>query len=536
MFQTGTSPSSGSYRELLTRLVACATSQHVSAAVLNAAGTGYTVGDVLTITHAGAYQPCLIEVLTLGGGGAIATFAIRSGGAFSNRVATVAVNAGGSGYPVSSTVFLEIQGGTQTERAKVSATVNGSGVVTAVSLVETGGAYTSAPAGTGATTAIVGPSTATAGSGCTVNTTMTGLIGTTGAAAAGGTGSGATFDLTLTASGWAAVWNRRSFSTNGVNDEKEVILQGDAGTGTDPLIGFRTYTATSGINTRWGWCVVGFDSFNAGLTFATQANAGPNVDPTSNAGVCVLMFDNAQSYWFSVRPRRIAGVVKAVGASVTSYCSFYAGLLNPFGTATEVPYPLYLSGSTCSHNRPADAGGFFVTGLTEAFHDTSTTPCVFRRASDGAWTRVQNSLNGTAVGINVLAPVGAPNVYTGAAAGDDIVASGRLTFSVIDSAGVSVAGGGAATQVLMAALGGVDNLLLYPVVPLTHDMSGGTGETGPEQLLRGELDGVHWIPATKSDGSSVASEDTVTIGGARYRIFANAHRSERYSYFALAES
>lgn len=534
MFQTGTSPSSNSYREILTRLVATATSQHVSAAAINNAGTGYTVGDILTITHAGAYQPCLIEVLTLGGGGAIATFAIRAGGAFSNRVATVAVNAGGTSYPVSTTVTLEIQGGTSTEKAKVTATTNGSGVVTSVVLFETGGAYTSAPAGTGATTSIIGPSTATTGSGCTINTTMTGLIGVTGAAATGGTGASATFNLTLTASGWTALWNRNAYSTNSINNEKEVILQGLAGTGTDPIIGFRTYTATSG-TTRYGWCVVGMDSFNGGLTFATMPNVGPNPDPTSNAGVCFLLFDNAQNYWFSVRNRRIVAVVKAVGASITSYVSMHAGLLNPFGTATEVPYPLYVSASTRSYVRRPDDGGFFVTGLTEVFHDTTASPAAFRRASDGAWTTVQNVNNGTALAANVVTPVGGSPDVSGSTAEDNISTEGRMTFDVFTNTGIALPSGGAATQLLMPALGVTDQPLLYPTAVVTHSIDG-SGNTLTEHLLRGEIDGVFWFHANKSDGTAIASEDTITIAGARYRVFANAHRTERYSFFALAES
>jgi len=533
MFQTGTSPSSGSYREILTRLVACATSQHVSAVAINAAGTGYTVGNILTIAHAGGYQSCQLEVLTIGGGGAVSTVAIRSNGAFSNRVATVAVNAGGTGYPVSTTVILEIQGGTSTEKAKVAATTNGSGVVTAVSLIETGGAYTVAPAGTGAATAIVGPSTATTGSGCTINTTMTGLIGTTGIAATGGSGSGATFNLTLVATGWTALLNANRYSTNGVNDEKEVVLQGTAGTGTDPIIGFRTYTATSGINTNRGWGLTSMDSFNGSLAYESQPNIGPNAVPTANLGPCFLLFDNAQSYWFSVRGRRIVAVVKAVGASITSYVSMHAGLMSPFGTATESPYPVWLSGSTTVHNRAADAAGFLVTGISELYHELSVQPPGwYRAASNGAWLGVGNSIGGTAYngGQPVLWPVGGTSSSLGILAEDQIAGDGAFFF---DNGGgtptISIAAGSAASQLLMPTLTSNE----VPLYPLTVYVSPGT-LTG--NLILGELEGVYWLHANKSDGTVMASEDTVTVGGVRYRVFANAHRTERYSFFALEES
>ena len=418
----------------------------------------------------------------------------------------------------------------------MTATTNGSGVVTGVALFETGGAYTSAPAGTGATTAIVGPSTATTGSGCTINTTMTGLIGTSGIAVTGGTGTGATFNLTLTASGWTALSNLNSFSTNSINNEKEVVLQGTAGTGTDPLLGFRTYTGTSGISTRYGWIICGMDSFNSGLSFASQPNIGPSVDPTANNCDCFLLFDNAQSYWFSVKPRRVAGVVKAVGSSITSYTSFYAGLLNPFGTYVESPYPMYLSASTRAFNRLPDAGGFFVTGLTELFADANNlSPAHFRRPSDGVWVQVQNVNNGAAATVNgVCAPVGGTQNISVSAAEDDIVDNGRFTFDVFTAGGVSAASGGAASVLVMPALG-TNELLLYPATILSHAVDA-NGSLTNEALIRGELDGVYWTPATKSDGTSIASEDTGTQGSQRYRFFQNAHRTERYSFFALAEA
>lgn len=536
MFQVGTSPASGSYREILTRLVACATSQHASAVAVAAGGTGYTVGDVVTITPtAGVYEPVVVEVLTVGGGGAITSVFPVGQGAFANRVATVAVAAGGSGYPVSTTIVLELQGGTSTARAKVLATTSAGGVVTAVSLFETGGAYSVAPSSPAAT-AILGPSTATTGSGCTVTLTMTGAPATVGLASTGGTGTGATFTLTLTASGWSALLDRNGYSFNAINDEKEVILQGTAGTGTDPIVGFRTYTATVGAFTRYGWCIVGMDSFNAGLAYASQPNIGPNPDPGSNAGDCLLLFDNAQAYWFSVKPRRIVAVVRAVGASITAYNSLYVGLLNPFATAIETPYPLYVSATTTSHTRPPDVGGNFATGLTELLHDTLTNgPSHFRRQSDGSWQTVQNSGNNAALGTNIMHPLGGSNEITGSPAEDDISDPGRFVWSMLTGGGISAANGGAASQILMPALG-TDEVLRVPAVVLTPAVNGSTGEATSECLIRGELDGVFWIPGTKADGNPVASEDLLTTGAERYLVFANSHRTFSYSFFALRVS
>lgn len=558
-FHYGTSPSSGSYREILTRLVAFATSKHISAVTINAAGTGYTAGNILTITHAGAYGDAKIEVLTVGGSGEILTVAIRAAGAFSNRVATVTLNAGGSSYPTSTTVYLEIQGGTSTEKAKVSATTNGSGVVTAVALFETGGAYSVAPSATAATTAIVGPSTATTGSGCTINTTMTSLIGTTGIAATGGSGSSATFDLTLTDTGWTAMRNENDYSVNSINTEKEIILRGTVAGGYDePYVGFRTYTQTSGVTTNRGWVLNGFDGFNAGLAYASQPNAGPSWgsgtvgDPTVVRGPYMLLDDDAQDYWFSVSGRRLICVVKAVGTTTTTYQSMYAGLMNPFGTASESPYPMYLAGSTATGNTSFDAGSFLVTGMTELYVSVvNGAAAYFRDAATGTYVRV---LNGTGAGISnvttgagdlfsgrsVLYPIGTvvPN-STSSVDNSNTRVGMRLVFSndssnFASSSGITRLDGSAATAVIMPTVG--DNeILLIPSVCYTGPSSTGVANDSNTQF-RGELDGVYWIPGTTSAGASVASEDTITISGTRYKIFANAHRTQRYSFWALKEA
>lgn len=524
-FQKGTSAASGSYRGLLTRLVAFATSKHVSAVAVNAGGTGYTVGDILTVTHAGAYAPLLLEVLTLSGS-AVATVAIRSAGAFSSRVASATVNAGGTGYTTGHIVRLTT--GTFTEFGKFTVTAS-AGVATAVAVFETGGAYSADPTLTASpTTSNIGLGS---GTGLTVNVTMTGLIGTSGITCTGGTGSGATFDLTLTDTGWSALWNRNNYSFNSITDEKEVILQGTVAGGDAPLVGIRSYTATSG-DTRYGWLIAGMDSYNSGLTFATQPNVGPDVVPSTNNGICLLMFDNAQSYWFRVTPRKLVAVIKAVGASVTSYTSMYAGLLNPFGTQVESPYPMYLSGSTRAYSRKPDVGGFFVTGLTELFSDTiGLCPAVFRHPSTGAWTTVQNSNNGSAITTIVLYPIGAQALANSNPANeDDIGQYGQFNFQM-GGAGVSLASGSAPTQIVMPTLGSNELLLIPPTI-----LPGSSGDNTSEIVPRGELDGVYWIPGNKSDASVVASEDTITIGSLRYTIFANAHRTERYSFFAVAEN
>jgi len=527
-FHYGTSPASGSYREILTRLAAFATSKHVSAAAVNNDGSGYTVGDLLTISHASDYGDCIIEVLTVGGGGEILTVAIRSAGAFARRLGSAVVNAGGTGYAVGN--ILEISGGTATEKAKVRvATIAGSAVAT-VTVFETGGAYSADPTTTGCATSNE-PGLGT-GTGCTLDLTMQAIIGTTGIAATGGTGASATFDLTLTATGWTSLRNRNSFTTNSITDEKEVILQGTAGGGNDPIVGFQTYTQTSGLDTRYGWLLVGMDTFNSGLSLASQVGVGPSTTISATGGIVLLMFDDDQDYWFRVNGRNMVATVKAVGASTTTYQTGVLGLMSPFGTTSEAPYPMYVSGSTRAANTAPDAAGFSVSGPTEVFAaSASVAPAAFRRPSDGAYVAVLNSNNGSVTTVlGVVLPIGVASEATGLSTSEDYLARvGGFGFT----GGVSLVSGAVATVSLMPTIGD-DETELYPATVCSYPNSAADNDS--ETTVRGEIDGIYWISATKADGSALVAEDTITVGSTRYKIFQNAHRTERYSYFALAEN
>lgn len=529
-FHYGTSPSSGSCREILTRLAAFATSKYVSAAVVNVAGTGYATGDLLRVTHASAYGDCVLEVATTGGGGAVSTVVVRSAGAFARRLASAVVNAAGSGYAVGD--ILGIVGGTKTSQAKIRvATIGGGGAIATVTVFETGGAYTVDPTTTGCTLdATVGNSIGTGG---TLDLTMQAITSGVGVASTKITGAGddaATFDLTLVQNSWTALRDWNNYSVNSITDEKELILQGTAGGGaTDPIVGIRTYTQTSGVNTNRGWVLAGMDAFNSGLAFGSQVGVGPSTTVSATGAIVLLMFDNAQSYWFNVSGRRLIAVVKAVGASTTTYQTGYLGLLNPFGTSSEAPYPMYVSGSTRSANRPPDSGGFFVSGPTEAFCDSSsTTPAAFRRASDGTYQSVTNSIAGAQSRIHMVTPISWPIEATSSVP-DDV--SKDAFFNIGGSA--ALATGGVATVLLMPTV--TDNETeLYPATVVSNP--NGANANDSETTVRGEIDHVFWLSATKSDASAMVAEDMITVGSQRYLVFQNAHRAERYSYFALREA
>lgn len=515
------------YRDLLGKVVQLATSKYLSAVAVNAGGTGYTVGDILTITHAGAAMSATLEVLTAPAG-VIATVAIRNMGAFSNRAASATVSAGGSNYAVGD--VLQVQGGTYTQRAKFKvATLSGSAVAT-VTLFEGGGAYSSAPSNPASTTK-VGPAAGT-GSGCTLTLTMTGLVGSTGIAATGGTGSGATFNLTLDDAGWTAVRDENDYTFNSITDEKEVILLGTVSGGDAPYVGFRSYTATVGLNTRYGVVLTGFDDFNDLLSYDGQPGMGPKATPTTD-GAHWICIDTSQSFWCAVSGRRITAVVKCQPAATLTYQSMYVGLALPYATATENPYPMVIAGSCGVHNRAVDAAGFLVTGLTEAFGSTSTdSPFYFRKASTGLYQVVANSQNGTKQTTHVVFPVGETRDVSSNEEDLIIARSAGAVIPTIFTNGICDATGAVATNKLYPALGTNESLLIPATI-----VSSPSGANDSETLLRGELEGVFWVSATKSDGTVMTAEDTITDSNdVIYRLFQNAHRTERYSYLALKEA
>lgn len=549
-----------SYRDWLMRVVQLCTSKHVSVEAVNAGGTGYVTGDFVEVQHAGAAMKATFEVTAAAG--VVTAVKRRNWGAYANRVATVTVNAGGTGYPVSTTIILQIEGGTATEKAKVTATTNGSGVVTAVTLFEGGGAYSSAPAATAAATTIVGPSTATTGSGCTIDTTMTSLIGTTGAAtvALTGVGTGLTLDLTLTDTGWTAVRNRNNYSFNSLNDEKEVVLLGTVSGGDAPYLGFRTYSVVNGSDTQYGIVLNVFDNYVDASSYATQPNPTPDTVIPDNAGTgsYFLLLGPSSAVptsfltWWSINSRKVVSVARCQRGSPvtsTSYTSMYSGLLLPYATAFESPYPVAVFGTTFAHNRDPFDGAGFVTGITECFSDLNTTggnvvsPCYYRRPSDGVAIPVANATGTIGSGGTVqrstghtVFPVGRPPDPT---SGEDRVTTTDTTTvpnSTCFDEGISQTDGGPADLVLFPTLTDNQHMLIpATIVSAGSTEAGSGGDNDNDSTIRGELDSVFWIGGTKSDGAVISSEDTVTISAKRYRIFQNVHRTERYSFFALAE-
>jgi hypothetical protein len=548
MFQANVGSGSGratNYHNLLTKIVAFATSQGVDTVTVNAGGTGYSTGDVLTLSHAGGFLVARFEV-TNQVGGVIQAGGLRitSNGAFANRATTATVSAAGTGYNVGD--ILEVQGGSNRCKAKFQvATLTGAapnGVAT-VTLFEDGGAYSSTPSNPASATKI-GP-TAGTGSGCTLTVTYTGLIGTTGLAVTGGTGTGATVDITLAQTGATCERNTNSTTFNGVTNEKEVVLKFDAtGRTNKPYVGFATGTTTSGINTRPFIALLGMIAHNPAISMATQPNILGDPGTFSDNRPYMCCDENAaqeMDFWITCDDFRIGGVFNnnsgAANTDDGQYMQWYAGFMDTFATESENPYPMLVAATSRSRNQDPSVSQISHSGLAECLAPTSgNSGTWYYRVETSAWTNVINS-------INFAVDTQAPNCMAPMAKLQQPTSNGGLTnleyIAVTDGplkihVDIGSTGRAAATRRLLPIPGTTPHHFPIPLSVLSHP------GTSTDQVLdtpRGQLRGFFWIYNTDSAGATIAnfSEDYITIGSDRYRVFHNHMNTQVYNFICIKE-
>ncbi len=523
------------YHDFVTKLVAFLTSQKVATVAVNAGGTGWTTGDIATLTHAGAYLDARFEVTAVAG--AITALRIVSSGAFANRIASATVSAAGTNYAVGN--ILEVQGGSAREKGKVQvATLSGSGVAT-VTVFETGGAYSSTPSNPAATTK-VGPNAGT-GSGCTLTVTYTGLIGTTGLAVTGA-GSGATVDITLAEVGWATERNTNSTSFNGVTNEKEVVLKGDASGRTNkPYIGITTLTRTSGINTRYAVGFHGMIAHNPATALSAQPGILGDPGTWSDQAPYILCDENqlqSMDFWLSANDYRVCGVLDLNSGAATSddrqFFHFYAGFYDSFATETEDPYPMFVGGSSRATNIDPSASTTNITGLSECLSPTGFANGMWvYRAEDSTWVNVENSENAdNQERLVIMAPLGRLTRWQSGPGADDTVSAGPIPFNT----GVFSGARGSPTRRLCPVPGTTPLFFPFPLTIVGRGNTNGTPNTTLD-AVRGNLAGCFWVYNTDSSAATISNYalDYITVGSDRYRVFHTHVQRQNYNYIAMKE-
>ena len=540
------------YRDLLMKWVAMATSQHVATVVINNGGTGgtYVIGDVVTLTHAGAILDARFEVLTVSAG-QILTMRIQDTGAFSNRVATISIGTDdGAGYSVGE--IVEIQGGTSRELAKAIVDTVSTGNVTAISLFETGGSYSVAPSATDNATIGIGPSGFGGDDALEIDVdTMTGLIGTTGLAVTGGGGTGATVDITLAQTGWAVERNTNNRDENSLDDEKEVVMVGDAAGRTNkPYVGFLTWSVESGIDDRFGILCLGMTAHNPATALAAQIGLSPGLsvgDVLEANGTFLLCDENTaqeMDFWITANDQRVGGAININPAAGSTddgeYMHWYAGYGNSFATEIEDPYPFAVGACARIHNVDPSSSSESITGLSECIGPSGQqAPMYFYRSEDSTWVNVENSegLSANQVRDTIMAPMGQITRITGGTDADQIVGLGPVQF-VGDDRPVEVGstGRGAVAGRFLPTPGSASDL--HRPIPLTiYSRPGGTTLNQTLDTVRLQLDGFFWVSASNAAAATIAnfSEDFVTIGTTRYRVFHTQIHNQTYHYICIEE-
>lgn len=520
---------SDNYIDLCTQLSDILESNHVSAVAINAGGTGYAVDDVLTVSGGTSSYPAKLEVLTVssgvitavrimeagaysvnpgnpvsvtGGSGSGATFNLTfdtSGWTVqreSQEGATVAVNAGGTGYSVNDTLtVLGGEGDVLTAMTLNVDTVSGS-TITGVSFVSRG-SYEITP-------------------------------GTTGIGVSGGGGTSATFDFTYRDSG-----------EGGDKLDKVLILEGEGAGSDEILVGIRTYSVAAfsgGGKTCYNWSLNAMTGYNSGLTYENQPNLGPTegITPSSSGGSYVPLkstdaFD--MTFWFNITPYRIIGIIKCEDAVITHYSSMYLGFMNRPGTVDEYPYPMLVASTTSRYDTLFEDTSIRYSGLVDAGGVGGKPGPHFFRRFDQIWQEIRNTSNTDSGSESraqsqsvVVYPSGVPDDNpAGLDIIDQLVGSGDLIWSdICPTTGVP----GIPNYTMKRIPGG--NNFLVPAMVLSSQNIGGDAR-GIQ--IEGELDDVFWTSA--GDGES--SEDRISVGNDRYTMFQNGSRAAVYTFMAIKE-
>lgn len=535
------------YIDLLDQLIQVASGRHLSTVAINAAGANYLAGEILAISGTGATATHVaqIEVVTVSGG-AITAARVYRGGAYTvdpttttanvststgftfdgtattpgtgatfdlvfaatgwtqlareEQAASTVIAAGGTGYTNGSTDVLTVIGGVLANggsAATFTATVSG-GIVTSAALLSAGD-YEVAPSSPALTSVSPG-----GGTGCT---------------------------LTVT---WADV-----------SGDTVVVLQGDAGSAIDPLVGIKTYsseTDETGLNTVYNWALFGMTAWSSLSALHDQANISPGFSvaddgtittSTTGDGAFMPLKDSAGiaiDWFLSVTGRRIALVCRVEGSVTVHYPQASFGLLNPFGITSELPFPAYVLGSSDRKRAWFRDSGSVFGGMSEVI-ERNNGPC-FVWAPEGAWIAPKAAVVGSNISLAVsfTAENDVPRAMfwplaTSAvtAETDDKIwaAAGGLGF---DSDDLTLAS--SPISIYRTPDTGGDLFPLFPVTIVQADSA-----TDFYRVF-GEIEGVFWFHEA---GAGISSQDRFTQASDSYGIFQNGTRTQPFSFLAFRE-
>jgi len=552
-WHTGTSTD---YLDLLQELIDMMTNSSVSSVAVNSGGSGYAVGDIATInggTTVGG-KTAAVEVLEESFG-VVTSLRIARGGSYTVNPGTGATTTAETGTGTGLTVNTTIGGNgwsvVRRSQEAVSAVIadGGTGYTNGdlLTVDMTGGGIL------GASDLGVAPVFQVTGESGGVITSVSlvtagnleevpdvdGVTGGDQANVSGGTGSGAVLTVTY---------------QDAATQDQIVVLEGSPPGVSNLYLAIKTYQTTdvTGFLTCYNWAIFGLASFNPGLEFKDQVGRSPGVNATTGSidsatsnGAWVALKDADafdMTYWISVTSRRVTLIAKTEDASFSNYQSLHMGYLNPFGTPTEMPYPIFVMGSTSRWNsRYVDQTIGRCTSPVHAYGITTMStagPGFVRSSVNNLWEPVRNSsITGdttspsrTASSSHIIYPCGT-STKNPPDTEDDLIVNSSIVLDWPDMIPQTGVPGIVSEQLEATPFSGGDDLrILVPATCISTDENG-TGTEDDIYEINGELDELYWLP-----GVGVSDEDTFLIGTNRYRIFPNGNQRQVFSYWAVREA
>lgn len=269
--------------------------------------------------------------------------------------------------------------------------------------------------------------------------------------------------------------------------DREIQLQWKGLAGTDNFYGSITaYHDTA--NDIYNWSLRG----QVGYSVPASLEGQPGV---SNASI-ISLWNQSMPYWIFGNGRRVILVVKVS----TTYEMLYIGSILQYGTPSQMPYPFFF-GATQGYSYTVR---FSTSDFRHrAFFDPGAMGAYFRDTA-GVWRVVANEYSNTG---------GTPQ-------------DGNTTFTY-------PYGGSSINRALVAQLRQNQDLTytLTPVEIIQSNYSVVSPTIPINENVWGALDGVYHIT-----GFGLGSEDTVTVGGVTYLVFADTSRTGAQNYVALKEA
>lgn len=500
-FQAG---SANDFIDLLRKLRDFATNIHVATANVSSGGSGYVVGDVLTVTGGTVVNglTATLEVTSVNAG-VIDGIRVLNAGAYSVAPSLTNSPTGGSGSSASITLTVDtvlwnisrdITFGTAGSFGSVGNPGTGYQVGDTVTVDSQGQLILASPMtfnvdSVGGSGEITGASVIDGGE---VVQSVSGSFAVTG-----GSGSGASLDPAITPP-----------------DDFDLQIILTSTNGEDIRVGIQAYVEGGD---AFNWQVMGFTGFNSGLNFANQ--------PGASGGDCyVPLTFTTTRYWFFVNERRIMMVAEQGG----NYPNMYLGFLNRFGTESEYPYPCVAAGCSSIRERSLpEATQINMSGLCDPISGISTAfadgPCVIRDVQN--WRTFVNSfVSGSSrsqpTTRNVIVPCGEPDLPE--------LPTEDTWFDVFSynwEQFIPATGSpGTEAERLLPTPDGAD--LVHPIFPATAI------EDAPDNLILGEMDGVYWV--SRGEGPDILNpEDLLEQDSSVYIVFPNVARTQVYSFVAI---